>query len=355
MFVKYVLPAASLALLTFAAWRVWGLPQPSAEAPPPIEPPQSPFDATVAGAGILEARTENIFVGSPLAGVVVEVFVEVGQAVRAGDPLFALDDRQLKAEMRDRQAALAAAKAELARLEAFPRPEQVPVAEAAVNRAKAELADRQDLLTRIRPLAEQKIATQQELVRAEQAVLRAKALLEQAEAELALLNAGTWNHDKLVARAAIEQAQAHLDATATEVDRLTVRALVAGEVLLVNVRPGEYVATPAPDPLILLGDVSRLHVRVDIDEHDIPRFRAGSPAKAVLRGAVGRQFALSFVRIEPFVIPKRSLTGDNTERVDTRVLQVIYALDGQDEGLFVGQQLDVFIEAGKGEATGPSP
>lgn len=54
---------------------------------------------------------------------------------------------------------------------------------------------------------------------------------------------------------------------------------------------------------------------------------------------------LEFVRFEPFVVPKRSLTGDSTERVDTRVLQVIYRVERDDIPLFVGQQLDVFIEA----------
>ena len=54
---------------------------------------------------------------------------------------------------------------------------------------------------------------------------------------------------------------------------------------------------------------------------------------------------LRFVRFEPFVVPKRSLTGDSTERVDTRVLQVIYRVERDDLPLFVGQQVDVFIDA----------
>jgi hypothetical protein len=52
---------------------------------------------------------------------------------------------------------------------------------------------------------------------------------------------------------------------------------------------------------------------------------------------------MRYVRTEPYVIPKRSLTGDNTERVDVRVLQVIYALDVEDRPIYVGQQMDVFI------------
>jgi hypothetical protein len=94
-----------------------------------------------------------------------------------------------------------------------------------------------------------------------------------------------------------------------------------------------------------LGNVTQLHVRVDIDEYDIPRFVPQAPARATLKGQPDEFFPLRFVRIEPYVVPKRSLTGDNTERVDTRVLQVIYAIETTSIRLFVGQQLDVFIDA----------
>jgi HlyD family secretion protein len=64
----------------------------------------------------------------------------------------------------------------------------------------------------------------------------------------------------------------------------------------------------------------------------------------MLRGDPSQGFDLECVRVEPYVIPKKSLTGDNTERVDTRVLQVIYAVKGAKQSLFVGQQVDVFID-----------
>jgi hypothetical protein len=88
-----------------------------------------------------------------------------------------------------------------------------------------------------------------------------------------------------------------------------------------------------------------LHVRADIDEYDIPRFVPEAQARATLKGQPDISFPLRFVRVEPYVVPKKSLTGDNTERVDVRVLQVIYAIDTQGKRLFVGQQLDVFVEA----------
>jgi multidrug resistance efflux pump len=346
--VRYVLPLIALVLLGFAVSHVLRSRPVESNPPPPVEPSRSPFGATVAGAGIVEAQTENISIGSPLPGVVIEVKVAVGQTVQPGDELFRLDDRALQAELKMRQAALLAAQADLTRLDNQPRAEQVPVQEAKLHEAQAGLLQAQDAFRRARSLLETRAVTQEEVLSREQAVATAQAKVEAAQAELALLNAGAWSFDKDVAKAAVAQAAAQVDTVTTELGRLVVRALVAGEVLQVNVRPGEFVGTPPSQALIVLGNVQKLHVRVDIDENDIPRFRPGATAKAMLRGSPEISFPLQFVRVEPYVIPKRSLTGQNTERVDTRVLQVIYALEPvEDRRLYVGQQVDVVIEAGK--------
>ena len=74
----------------------------------------------------------------------------------------------------------------------------------------------------------------------------------------------------------------------------------------------------------------------------------GAPARAQLRGNPGITADLAFVRVEPYVQPKRSLTGAGAERVDSRVLQVIHALD---PALFlarVGPQVDVCLDADGG-------
>jgi hypothetical protein len=113
----------------------------------------------------------------------------------------------------------------------------------------------------------------------------------------------------------------------------------------VSVRAGESVGTQPGQALIVLGNIRPLHVRAEIDEEDISRFRPGLAARASLRGDSRFGFPLRFVRVEPLVVPKKSLTGDNTERVDTRVLQVIYEVNASDRRIYVGQQLDVFIES----------
>lgn len=344
---KLILPLIAAGMLGFAVWHVIAAHQTVKKVEPPIEPAHNPFGKTVAGAGLIEAQTENIQVGSPLPGIVTRVYVKPGQQVSAGDPLFSLDDRELQGELRIRKAELESAKAELDRLERLPRPEEVRIKEARVRELRAALAEQKSQLD----FAESSFrgragaVSVEEMVRRRQAYEMAKEQLAWAEADLQLLQAGAWEPDKAIARAAVEMASAKLRQTETNLERLTVRALVDGEVLQVNVRPGEYVGAPSTQSLIVLGNIQQLHVRVDIDEHDVPRFVPGAAAWAVLRGDLEKRFPLRFVRVEPFVIPKKSLTGDNRERVDTRVLQVIFAFDPTPENVYVGMQVDVFIDA----------
>jgi len=346
---KFGLPVLALAMFALAAYHVSTNETATGTKQPPRQPPVSPYEQTVAGAGagLIEAESENIEIGSRVPGVVVEVFVSDGDKVQAGDRLFRLDESQLQAQLGVRKAELASAEAELSRLEQQPRPERIPLMEATVEEAKATLAERRDDYERFEDLARQEAATEGQLIDARHAFEAAEARLEKAEADLALLEAGAWEAEIAVARSAVEQAEAAVNATQTELDRLVTHALVDGEVLQVNIRPGEFVNAPPAGPLVLLGSLEQLHVRVDIDEYDIPRFDPGAPATGMLKGRPDLDFPLRFVSVEPYVIPKQSLTGRNTERVDTRVLQAIYAVEpnANNPTLYVGQQVDVFIKA----------
>jgi len=300
MFRKVILPllaVAGIGLGIYAAAR-------SAKTIPPAQPvseaSQPPYKNFVAGAGIVEASTENIAVGTHMAGIVSKIYVQIGACVKAGDPLFTIDDRATRAEIATREAA-------------------IQVAEAHVANAKYEmkLAER---------LAADKITAieQRDLSR---------FAFQRAEAQLA-------------------QARANLKSAETDLERLTVRARVAGQVLQLKVHPGEFAPAGALEqPLILLGSVTPLHVRVDVDENDAWRMRNGATATGYLRGNKDINTPLKFVRFEPYVVPKRSLTGESTERVDTRVLQVIFSFERFVLPIFVGQQMDVFIDAQPDEVT----
>src|SRR5436305_13539361 len=152
---KLVLPLLAVGLLVFAIIHVVRASQTPPDPLPPAEPPRTPFGLTVAGAGIVEAETENINVGSALAGVVLEVYVpveKVGQRVKAGDPLFRVDDRHLQAQLAYLEANLAAARAQLAKLEQQPRPEELPPSAAKVDTAQANVKLQDDLAERARQL-----------------------------------------------------------------------------------------------------------------------------------------------------------------------------------------------------------
>jgi multidrug efflux pump subunit AcrA (membrane-fusion protein) len=344
---KYGLPLVGLLMLFFAIYQVVLAQQKPPKLQPPVPPARSPFGDGVAGSGLVEAQTENISVGTNLPGIVTKVFVEVRQKVRQGDPLFLVDDRALKADRQVKQQSLVSARAQLDKLKQMPRKEEVPPLEAKMEEMRANLADQEDQLRRARRLLPSGAVGGEEGVRRYMATQMARAQFLKAQADLALTKAGAWEPDLRIAEVAVAMADASLKQTETDIERLTVRALVDGEVLQVNVRPGESVATQGGQALVLLGGVVRLHVRVDVDEHDIPRLPRAlekAPARAMLRGDPGQQFPLRYVRVEPYVIPKKSLTGDNTERVDTRVLQLIYALEPGTQRVYVGQQLDVYIE-----------
>ena len=308
---KYILPLIALAAMVFGIGSVVRS-QPKHETTvPPSPPPTSPYPHTVAAVGLVETSTENIAVGSPLADVVSEVSVTVNQAVRTGDPLFKLDNRHLRAELAMRQADY-----------------RVAVGQVKVNAAM--LADASRQLGFFESLKDKNAVSAEDFTRRRSAVETAEAQLEEAKAR-------------------VTAATAQIQMTQTNIERSIVRAPVDGDVLQVKVHPGEFApAGVTTTPLVLLGQLKPLHVRVDVDENDAWRVHPEAPAIAAVRGNPNLKTPLTFVRFEPLVVPKKSLTGDSTERVDTRVLQVIYRVEDKALPLFVGQQMDVFIEDSNG-------
>lgn len=305
---RTVLPLIALAALSFGIVSVVRS-QPRHETSlPPSPPPASPYAHAVAAEGLVEASSENISIGTPLAEVVTEVPVIVGQKVKAGQPLFKLDDRQLQAELAARKADLAVAKT------------QVKVDAALLDDARQQL-EFAETLTDKRAISSEEFAKRRYAAEAAQARLDA-------------------------AKAQVDAAAAQVQSVATHIERSTVRAPIDGEVLQVKIHVGEFASTGVTaTPLILLGRLKPLNIRVDVDEHEAWRLNPGAKAVATVRGNANLKTPVTFIRFEPFVLPKKSLTGDSTERVDTRVLQVIYRVDNEALPLFVGQQMDVFIEA----------
>ena len=349
MLIKYGVPVFAAGALVFAIISVARLRPVEAKVEPYEKPPSATeFRNRVGAVGIVEASSENISLSLPVAGLVTEVYVKAGDKVRKGQRLFSLDDRDVRAQLALQESTLALARVKLTKAEAGPRPEEIPPAEARVHEAEAQLSDAQIQLDLMEGVRDKRAIRAEDLERRRRAVQVAAARLDEAKKSLDLLKAGSWIRDIEVTRAEVRQAEAQVNRVRADLARLTVNSPIAGEVLQCKVRPGEYAASgPLAQPLMLLGSVDTLHVRADVDERDAPRVRASAHVKATVRGDTSQQFDLAFVRFEPFVVPKRNLTNDGTERVDTRVLQVVYALR-PGTPVHPGQQMDVMIETAGG-------
>lgn len=341
-----LIPLLAIVGVIMAAMTVVRTSRPIEALPPVISPPSAPFDAFVAGSGLVEASSRNIEIGTPIGGIVTEVLVTVNDPIEPGSPLFRLDTRDLRADREVRVAQLAVARAQLAKLEAGTRPEQIPPLRARVAETESLVADAESQLSYRERISDSRAITQEELTTRRFAVAAARTRLEQARADLALLEAGTWSVDLAVAKAQLTLAESELAAVDTEIERRTVTSPVSGRVLQVNVRAGQFASAAAGSTsLMLVGTVDPLHIRVEVDEHEAWRVKAGADAFAFVKGNKDLKTPLTFVRFEPYVIPKRSLTGESTERVDTRVLQVVYSFPGDALPVFIGQQMDVYIES----------
>lgn len=264
--------------------------------PPPeaiyIEPAINPYDSTIAATGIIESIDKNIEIGIPLSAIVKDTHVKVGDSVNAGQILFQLDDRELLAQLLVQRANLDVSKAELLRLK--------------------------DQLKRLESIEDKRAISKEEIE--------------------------TRRFDVSIALAQLDATEAQVTHTILMLDRLQICSPQDGTILQNNIRKGEYL-TAGGSPAMVVGNVNHLQVRVDIDEQNACHFIPGSTGTAFPRNRSDRKIPLKFERIEPYVVPKRSLTGSSDEQVDTRVLQVIYSFEKEaDLPLYVGQQMDVFIE-----------
>src|SRR5262249_28576301 len=263
-------------------------------APAVVDTAASPFATYVAGAGIVEASTENIAIGTPVSGIVTAIDVKWGDRVNAGDRLFKIDDRDLQA--------------------------QLLIANARVKEAEARLAKVKNLLEVGEGMTKGSSISVVELANRRSEVAMTEGALASAKAQVEQLN--------------------------IEVERRAVRAPLAGRILQIKIHLGEFAQSGAvTPPLMLLGDDSRLHVRVDINENDAWRGQTTAPAMAFVPGNPDLKVRLRFERIEPYAIPKISLTGESTERTDTRVLEVIYSFERADLPIYIGQRMNVYIQA----------
>lgn len=299
MFRKVGLPLMALAGIFFALFMIYYGSRKPPVAPVLFQPATSPYKHYVAGQGIIETVGKNIPIGVPFPELVAEIYVKVGDQVKKGTALFKLDTRKLEA--------------------------QLAQALQAENVARAEYANATEQFNFYKRLTVPSAVS-------EQAYTTAQYAQETAAQTLAA-------------------AQAATQVIATDIERSIIRAPSDGQILQNNISVGEVVNINPfnQEALMLFGDTTMYHLRVDIDEEDAWRVVRGAPATAFIRGNSRVFIPLEYAYLEPYIIPKVALSGSAVERVDTRVLQVVYRFSKNNYPVYVGQLLDVFLEAQSGE------
>lgn len=314
---RKILPFVAIgAIIAAFAWVVVGQPDRSMQAPEKTPPEASKANGgkdSVAGSGVVEPSSEITDVGTNVSGVVTEVFVQIGDRVTKGTPLFAVDSRQVRASIREAESGIAEARA-------------------GISEARTNITTAQRQLALYRNVDDARAVSRSEVITAEGTLADARARLSAAQAQLVA-------------------AQARRASASTELARHTVYAPIDGEILDVETRPGEFVSAGGQGgnnatPYMQMGQTDPLYVRIDIDENEAARIVTGQAATISPRGNAAKRVPVTFVRVEPQIVPKRSLTNSASERVDVRVMQLIYAIPADETSFRVGQQVDAFVQTG---------
>ena len=260
--------------------------------PPVFKPISSPYASAIYANGIVESDQPsgaNINIYPEVSGPITQVLVSEGQQISAGTTLFTIDD--------------------------------------SVQRANMELAE-----------SNLKTARDQYNKR------RAAYDIEPQSISKDVLD---------TAEDAVSQAAAALKVANALLQKYTVKAPVNGVVLAVNTTAGSYVSpqgnydsyTQLFDPLVVMGATQAyLAVRCYVDEILISRLPSHWHIRAQMsiRGT-DIKVPLEFVRVQPYVSPKIELSNERQERVDLRVLPVIFRFEKKDAPVYPGQLVDVFI------------
>jgi HlyD family secretion protein len=352
---RWYLPlvAAFLGLMTWNVGKLAGQPPPTAPTaadkahadrvakPPPgqADEREAPGPAgTVAGNGVVEPAQPETRIGAPLPGRIARVAVAEGAPLAPGDVLVEFDQEVERAALAAAEAEVVGAAAQLSRAVRGSRSEDVKAALADADSAVARAALSRGVAERLSQAGAGGAAAADEVERAARQADIDAATARAAEARRAAVVAGSRRGRAAGAGAAGRRRAAGPRPGA--LDRLTVRAPIAGEVLQVKYRAGEYYQ-PGADPLVVLGDTRALRVRRAVDERDVARVAVGDVATLRVSAMPGKDFTGKVVELGRRMGRKNVRTDDPAERNDTKTSSVI-AVDAP-AGLVVGQRAVCYL------------
>jgi HlyD family secretion protein len=291
--------------------------------------------------GRVEPRSREIKIGAPLPARIVDVPVKANDDVFTGELLVRLDDEEALARV-------AAADAQVALRKRARNDQATPAASA--DRRKAEdaaydseraVGDAQSAFDKIAADRHAGGASQADFDAARAALTRAKDQLRVRQDALAKAKApdsalpSRLEGELNVARAEWTLAMAALEKT-------RIRAPADSTVLQVDAKKGELAMPTSEQALMVLGDVSALRVRAELDEQYLGKLRAGQ--RVLVRAAAfrGREFEGKISAVARIVGPGRINSRGPRKFSDVDVLEVVVDLASPGP-LVVGEQVDVYF------------
>ena len=245
---------------------------------------------------VASGRAETPFrldIGSQIIGIATRVLVDEGMAVKQGDILIALDDRQRQAAVDEARASVRQAEASLVELAEL----TLPLAEQRLIEMKATRLNAETQLSRALRLAEQSIASRESVQNLQRAFDVADSEVRSAELSVQSASIGGSGHQ--AALAALAQAEAALDVAEAQLRMATIQAPVSGTVIARNVEEGAIVE--AGRALLVLAPDRPKQLVVQIDERNLNLIRVGQPAVASADAYPDQQFAAVIVAISPAI------------------------------------------------------
>lgn len=327
--------------------------------PPVFQPATNPYARGIYANGIVESDQSsgsNIALYPEVAGPVIKVFVAEGQSVAKGALLLTIDDSVPRATADQQQLQADAALATLDELKAQPRRENLEIGKAQLTLAQANLKTVQDEYAKQKHFSDinPTLISKETLDNAANAVKVNEAAVALAERQLELTRAGAWSFDLATQEKQYQALARAAQSSMATLAKYSLRAPVDGVVLTLNTSAGSYVSpqgiydpyTQGSGPVVVLGSPqASMEVRCYIDEILIGRLPPVGAMKAQMsvRGT-GLHIPLQFVRVQPYVSPKIELTDQRQERVDLRVLPVLFRFSAPPgTKIYPGQVVDVFI------------
>ena len=312
----------------------------SALASPARDP--APGHHMVAAPGLVEPNGEEREIGSQVIGIIREMQVEENDRIVAGQIIAIVDNNEQQARLESARSQLALRNAELDRVLHGARPEERREARAAVAETDANLELARREYERKLPLARSGASTQAALDQATSALNAIEARRDAMSERLAVMEAGSRIEDVEAARAQVALAEADVALAEALLDKTFIRSPVTGSVLRRYRAAGEAVGNMPPTPVAVVGDLSRLRVRAEVDETDVGRVTIGQRVEVTADAYPDRRFGGTVSRVSSRLGGKAVQTGRPTDRVDTKVLQVLIDLE-PGTALPIGLRVDAYF------------